>query len=555
MENNVGDMQGDDPVTGKGDGAGQAQESLGKFRLPSHTSSSSTITSMDPMAAPVASEPLADADENKPQVIEEGKEGNDVQVAPDAPVAAPATPAAVEASAAGDAPAEGKAPAAVQLPVLAEVSLRQNTVESVVDVSPAGENVCSLRSPHDREVEVSIHVHAVPSIYEMAQTFCIDMSLAFVFEARVEWRNAGASGLPVDVPNGYPEVYVTHSQDPSVATTFHRPMERTFTRGIRGGDATEYIFMAERHRTTLWTEMKFRLFPMDEQVLKVVVLMRDWRNHADVRPLPSNGLRVGDPEATGQAPPRPPMESCFKDFEGCKSRLSDWYLHEGVVETYTLDMASRRSRVEFSMRVSRNYWIFFFHVVALLVLVQAVAFSAIAIPIQDVSGRQSIGVVLMLTIITFKLWLSNYFPRFDYFTCFDMYLLVAFCTCGFVPFSTGIIVFIVRTENRTATRTELLDSLHERRRVDNVVNTIFASAWCVLHIILFIAIVVRALQLRRIMSQKLPCCEQELQDLVDSYVPGNGHEQLDLADWSNVEAYCEQIKANNKQRQNLVSNS
>lgn len=171
------------------------------------------------------------------------------------------------------------------------------------------------------------------------------------------------------------------------------------------------------------TELDLRAYPFDTQIIPVTV----WHNN-DWELLPSKCRASKDEPGRSYASTfdQQKLESNMEGFECCDDTPAEGapdYPHRSMcVDIRKPNFEDRvRPALTIGVRMRRRPKFFYFNYFGPLFLIGNLNGVALAIPPDDLATRAQIILTLILTLVAFKMTISQLIPRLSYLTILDKY--------------------------------------------------------------------------------------------------------------------------------------
>ena len=196
------------------------------------------------------------------------------------------------------------------------------------------------------------------------------------------------------------------------------PVEGTLVVFLSPNDASGWVRSEERWRGTFFQVMQLAAFPFDAQTLQLSLRLP--------RRIDYGRSFVQFHNSVG-----PQVE--MKDWV----RLAEWRRYEPTAETSTdskgrlqcaelIWLAAWLGRDTIKIPLVRRYEYYVWSILGVIASISFLAFVSFAINADDLPGRSSLVVTLLLTMVAFKLVISDILPKVSYWTCLDYYINACF---------------------------------------------------------------------------------------------------------------------------------
>lgn len=168
------------------------------------------------------------------------------------------------------------------------------------------------------------------------------------------------------------------------------PVEGTLVTFLSPNDPPGWVRSEERFRGTFFQAMQLAAFPFDAQTLKLSLRLprRSDFGRTFVQYSNSTGAQIE-----------------MKDWV----RLAEWIRYEPTAQTST--DSKGRARYTISIPLVRRYQYYVWSILAVIASISFLAFVSFAIAPDDLPGRSSLVVTLLLTAVAFKLVISDILPK------------------------------------------------------------------------------------------------------------------------------------------------
>eukprot|EP00005_Dracoamoeba_jomungandri_P004999 CAMPEP_0174259266 /NCGR_PEP_ID=MMETSP0439-20130205/8113_1 /TAXON_ID=0 /ORGANISM="Stereomyxa ramosa, Strain Chinc5" /LENGTH=248 /DNA_ID=CAMNT_0015343079 /DNA_START=73 /DNA_END=815 /DNA_ORIENTATION=+ len=184
---------------------------------------------------------------------------------------------------------------------------------------------------------------------------------------------------------------------------------------------TGLVTHTTRYRGRLANYPQLHDFPFDTQVLEIIITSS---GHTGKNWFASHPTRKSD----------------LQTFE-----LQEWQVlglgNPEMTKTEAGESSTGASYPEYHIRVPirRYYSYYVFSIAAILGLLVSLSYFTSAIPLEDLTQRLTVNILLILAVIAFKYSVSECLPRINYLTVLDKYVMSAFLFL----YSMGLENFIV----------------------------------------------------------------------------------------------------------------
>lgn len=196
-------------------------------------------------------------------------------------------------------------------------------------------------------------------------------------------------------------------------------------RGLGIGDDKGIRWLSYRGKGTIklmLTDLNLRAYPFDTQNIHVTV----WHK-SDWKLLPSRCCQgIDKPEQSyASTYDQKMLEASMEGFHCCDpipKRGEPGYPHRQMPDVTREAHDRVRPALTIGVRMSRKPEFFYFNYFGPLFLIGNLNFVALVIPPEDLATRSQIILTLILTIVAFKMTISQMLPRLPYPTILDKYV-------------------------------------------------------------------------------------------------------------------------------------
>ena len=309
------------------------------------------------------------------------------------------------------------------------------------------------RSP----VEIGFTIYSVTNIDPVAQSFKCDLKIfcrwhdggmehdCDMVALRETGKLANGVAFERDAHGRFPH-YVVKEIDPDLVRLsipehqFTNAMdvsavEGTHTVYLSPNDKPGYVRSERRYHGDFFQFMRLNAFPFDAQTLKVSLRLPK-RTDAG-RSFIQFHNSVG-----------PQQE--MKDWV----RLAEWLRYEPRAQT-SIDSKGRAKYI-IEIPLVRRYDYYVWSILAVISSISFLAFVSFAINADDLPGRSSLVVTLLLTAVAFKLVISEILPKVSYWTLLDYYINASFLMLLIIALENGAVGIIANRAPQTFVEYELL---------------------------------------------------------------------------------------------------
>ena len=182
-------------------------------------------------------------------------------------------------------------------------------------------------------------------------------------------------------------------------------VEGTHVVYLSPNDKPGFVRSEQRYRGSFFQMMQLAAFPFDAQTLKMAIRLprRSDSGRTFVQFHNSRGPQVE-----------------MKDWV----RLAEWYRYEPSATT-SVD-SKGRAKYTISVPLVRKYDYYVWSILGVIGSISFLSFVSFAINADDLPGRSSLVVTLLLTAVAFKLVISDVLPKVSYWTIMDYYINAMF---------------------------------------------------------------------------------------------------------------------------------
>ncbi|KAI9031088.1 hypothetical protein DFJ74DRAFT_654605 [Hyaloraphidium curvatum] len=233
------------------------------------------------------------------------------------------------------------------------------------------------------------------SIDPVAQQFAISGYLNFFWEdAKFESPDDDGANQPVD-----PDAVFENAVEFSL---FGPPVFR-----VRNSVVSEMIHF----KAVLYEELELDRFPFDRQFLTIRIC-----------------LKTKEFRAVSEAPNYVPDKHDWRSMASftCSPSVAGWSAISPIVGTSVAAGQSDELRITVSLRVERQWRYFLYNIVLIVFLIVCLSPIAFLMGCEDVGGRMSIILTLLLTLVTFKFVVASEIPKTPALTLLDKYFFVSY---------------------------------------------------------------------------------------------------------------------------------
>jgi hypothetical protein len=117
-----------------------------------------------------------------------------------------------------------------------------------------------------------------------------------------------------------------------------------------------------------------------------------------------------------------------------KHQALTWNYHRAV--GHTTQPRGCEQHMVAAFRICRKPWTWVWNVMFILCMIGTMSLTSFLVPINALADRVQINLTLLLTVVAFKLLLSENLPKVSYLTFLDTYVIIAF-----------VFIFIIAVEN------------------------------------------------------------------------------------------------------------
>ena len=261
-------------------------------------------------------------------------------------------------------------------------------------------------------IEIGFTIYSLTNIDPVEQTFHCDLKVFCRWHDggmeldpdMVQLHKTGAfangDGFEKDEDGRFPH-FVVKEIDPELVdnsaphhhfTNAHdvEPVEGTHVVYLSPNDKPGYVRSEQRFRGTFFQAMQLAAFPFDAQTLNITIRLP--RRSDSGRPFIQFHNSIG-PQAE------------MKDWV----RLAEWYRYQPTAKS---DVDSKgRAKYTISVPLVRRYTYYVWSILAVIGSISFLSFVSFAINPDDLPGRSSLVVTLLLTAVAFKLVISDILPK------------------------------------------------------------------------------------------------------------------------------------------------
>ena len=134
-----------------------------------------------------------------------------------------------------------------------------------------------------------------------------------------------------------------------------------------------------------------------------------------------------------------------------KHEMLTWNYHRAVGQT-TQKRGSKQHMV-CSFRITRKPWNYVINVMLIMAMTATLACLTFVVPVTSIADRSGVTLTLLLTVVAFKMVLSDTLPKVAYLTYLDLYVFACF-----------LVIFIIALENAFAASARPAASSATRQR-------------------------------------------------------------------------------------------
>jgi len=284
------------------------------------------------------------------------------------------------------------------------------TIYSVTNIDPVSQS-------YDADLKIFCRWHdggmaRDPDMVSLAQDGCFSNGAVLPRDANGRWPHYIVKEIDAAlVEHSRPHYQFANASDVSA-------VEGTLVTYLSPNDKPGFVRSEERFRGTFFQQMELRAFPFHAQTLKINLRLP--------RRSDAGRMFVQFHNSVG-----PQIE--MKDWV----RLSEWIRYAPEANTYT--DSKGRARYTISIPLVRRYQYYVWSILLVMCGVSFLAFVSFAINADDLPGRSSHVLTLLLTAVAFKLVISDILPKVSYWTILDIYVNCMFFMMLVIAVENGMV--------------------------------------------------------------------------------------------------------------------